>query len=93
MNTVKLMWISITAYYNCSSSSLFFYLKKKHFLLTFVFAEQQNHRILAVFREWTSSSTNENSKLGADRVSREKIKKMKNLLTENLPAENVVTLE
>lgn len=49
-----------------------------------------NKQILAVFREWTSSSVND--KVVSDRISRDKIKKIKNLLSAHLPAEHLVTL-
>lgn len=39
-------------------------------------------------------NANENSSKGAvDRASRDKIKKIKNLLAENVPAEHLVTLK
>lgn len=59
------------------------------------FSAQSNKQILAVFREWTpiSVNANENNKVVADRASRDKTKKLKNLLAESVPAEHLVTLK
>ncbi|XP_055320250.1 protein qui-1 isoform X3 [Sitodiplosis mosellana] len=57
---------------------------------------QPSKRILAVFREWkplaSSMNMSESSKVVADRASRDKIKKIKNLLAEHVPAEQLITL-
>lgn len=86
----------ISTHSNCYLPSFFvlFSCFLSFFQISFlIFAAQQNKRILAVFREWTSFPSNENSsKVGADRITRDKVKKMKNLLEDNLPTENVVTL-
>lgn len=81
------IWISITVFERILIAIFLIFV-----LFSFFFAAQQNKRMLAVFREWSSLSSNENSKVGVDRGSRDKIKKMKNLLTDNLPADNVVAL-
>lgn len=86
----------ISTHSNCFVPSFLFYFRVffHFFQISFlIFAAQQNKRILAVFREWTSFPPNENSsKVGADRITRDKVKKMKNLLEDNLPTDNVVTL-
>lgn len=82
-------------------NSLKNYIIKLFFLCFSVvnFAAQPKKQILAIFREWSSTSSsssisaNESSKMATDRVTREKIKKIKNLLAENVPNEHLVTLQ
>lgn len=61
-------------------------------------ADQPSNQIVAVFREWiscmttTTTNTDDNSKLVTDRSSLERIKRIKNLLTDSIPDEQVVKL-
>lgn len=65
----------------------------KHIFTTVAFwiTAQPSKRIQAVFREW-SSSGNETTKMMIDRTSRDKIKKLKTLLAENVADDQIVTL-
>lgn len=58
-----------------------------------MFAEHSTKKLFAVFREWSSpTTTNDNDDTTGDGSSRDRIKKIKTLLTTCLPAEQVATL-
>lgn len=62
-----------------------------------VYVAQPSKRILGVFREWkplaSSMNVAESNKAVTDRASRDKIKKIKNLLAEHVPTEQLITLK